>query len=89
MWDGYRKERIPFRVGMYFFAIYVDNRTPLAMRRQGDLEGIDMWKVMQIVKNGIAFYVVENTETGERKRGEFDCERSAQSFADYLNKKEV
>lgn len=48
-----------------------------------------MWKVMQIVKNGIAFYVVENTETGERKRGEFDCERSAQSFADYLNKKEV
>lgn len=57
------------------------------MRRQGDLEGIDMWKVMQIVKNGIAFYVVENTETGERKRGEFDCERSAQSFADYLNKR--
>ena len=81
------RSEIPFRVGMYFLAIYVDNRIPLAMRRQGDQEGTDMWKVMQIVKNGIAFYVVENTETGERKRGEFDCERSAQSFADYLNKR--
>lgn len=61
---------------------------PLLCGGKGIKEGTDMWKVMQIVKNGIAFYVVENTETGERKRGEFDCERSAQSFADYLNKKE-
>ena len=33
-------------------------------------------------------YLVEDTTTHTRKRGSFDCERSAQAFADYLNEKE-
>ena len=33
-------------------------------------------------------YLVEEMETHTRKRGSFDCERSAQAFADYLNEKE-
>ena len=32
-------------------------------------------------------YFVEDTD-GNRKPGSFDCERSAQAFADYLNDKE-
>ena len=32
-------------------------------------------------------YFVESTD-GTRKPGSFDCERSAQAFADYLNEKE-
>ena len=33
-------------------------------------------------------YLVEDTITKSRKRGSFDCERSAQAFADYLNERE-
>lgn len=33
-------------------------------------------------------YLVEDTITKFRKRGSFDCERSAQAFADYLNERE-
>ena len=33
-------------------------------------------------------YLVEDTITKSRKRGIFDCERSAQAFADYLNERE-
>ena len=33
-------------------------------------------------------YLVEDTTTYTRKRGSFDCERSAQAFADYLNERE-
>ena len=33
-------------------------------------------------------YLVEDTTTHTRKRGSFDCERSAQAFADYLNQRE-
>ena len=33
-------------------------------------------------------YLVEDTITKSRKRGSFDCERSAQAFADYLNQRE-
>ena len=33
-------------------------------------------------------YLVEEMETHTRNRGSFDCERSAQAFADYLNEKE-
>ena len=33
-------------------------------------------------------YLVEELETHTRKRGSFDCERSAQAFADYLNERE-
>lgn len=33
-------------------------------------------------------YLVEDTTTHTRKRGSFDCERSAQAFADYLNERE-
>ena len=32
--------------------------------------------------------LVEDTITKSRKRGSFDCERSAQAFADYLNERE-
>ena len=33
-------------------------------------------------------YLVEDTITHTRKPGNFDCERSAQAFADYLNERE-
>lgn len=33
-------------------------------------------------------YLVEDTITHTRKPGNFDCERSAQAFADYLNQRE-
>ena len=33
-------------------------------------------------------YLVEDTTTHTRKPGNFDCERSAQAFADYLNERE-
>ena len=33
-------------------------------------------------------YLVEDTTTHTRKRGSFDCERSAQALADYLNERE-
>ena len=33
-------------------------------------------------------YLVEDTTTHTRKRGSFDCEQSAQAFADYLNERE-
>ena len=33
-------------------------------------------------------YLVEDTTTHTRKPGCFDCERSAQAFADYLNERE-
>ena len=33
-------------------------------------------------------YLVEDTITKSRKPGNFDCERSAQAFADYLNERE-
>ena len=33
-------------------------------------------------------YLVEDTTTHTRKCGSFDCERSAQAFADYLNQRE-
>lgn len=33
-------------------------------------------------------YLVEDTITKSRKRGSFDCERSAQAVADYLNERE-
>ena len=33
-------------------------------------------------------YLVEDTITKSRKPGSFDCERSAQAFADYLNQRE-
>ena len=33
-------------------------------------------------------YLVEDMITHTRKPGSFDCERSAQAFADYLNERE-
>lgn len=47
-----------------------------------------MWRVKQIMIDRVANYVVENDETGERRKCDFDCERHAQFFADYLNEKE-
>ena len=47
-----------------------------------------MWTVGSEIRNGVPVYYVMNLKTKERKRGEFDCERSAQIFADYLNESE-
>lgn len=46
-----------------------------------------MWKVTCDYVKGVLTYFVEHSITKERK-GEFDCERWAQEFADALNKQE-
>ena len=47
-----------------------------------------MYHVISEIHDRAPVYLVEDTETHERKRCHFDCERSAQAFADYLNEKE-
>lgn len=47
-----------------------------------------MWVVASIMKDRRPIYVVENTETGQRKNCDSDWEKHAQIFADYLNEKE-
>ena len=47
-----------------------------------------MWVVIQEqTRRGVQSYFVRHTKTGEC-RGEFDCERWAQLWADELNRKE-
>ena len=48
-----------------------------------------MWTVGSEMRDRVAYCFVFNLETGERKHGEFDCERSAQIFANYLNKRDA
>ena len=48
-----------------------------------------MWTVGSEMRDRVAYYFVFNLETGERKHGEFDCERSAQIFANYLNERDA
>lgn len=47
-----------------------------------------MYHVISEIHDRAPVYIVEDSETHERKRGSFDCERIAQAFADYLNGKE-
>ena len=47
-----------------------------------------MWTVTCDYVRGVLTYFVEHKETGERK-GQFDCERWAQEFADELNREEI
>ena len=47
-----------------------------------------MYHVISEIQDRAPVYLVEDTETHERKRCHFDCERSAQAFADYLNERE-
>lgn len=47
-----------------------------------------MYHVISEIHDRAPVYIVEDSETHERKRGSFDCERSAQAFADYLNERE-
>ena len=47
-----------------------------------------MWTVTCDYVRGILTYFVEHKETGERK-GQFDCERWAQEFADELNREVI
>lgn len=46
------------------------------------------WIVTQDYIRGVLCYLVEHSETGER-RGEFDWQAQAQEFADYLNAAEI
>jgi len=47
-----------------------------------------MYHVISEMQDRAPVYLVEDTITHTRKRGSFDCERSAQAFADYLNERE-
>ena len=47
-----------------------------------------MYHVISEMQGRGPVYLVEDTITKSRKRGSFDCERSAQAFADYLNERE-
>ena len=47
-----------------------------------------MWTINSEMLDRVPVDFVENSETHERKRGSFDCERIAQAFADYLNERE-
>ena len=47
-----------------------------------------MYHVVSEMTTRGPIYLVEDTITKSRKRGSFDCERSAQAFADYLNQRE-
>ena len=47
-----------------------------------------MWTVGSELHDRAPIYFVYDTVTQSRKRGSFDCERSAQAFADYLNERE-
>ena len=46
-----------------------------------------MYRVNSEFYDRVPTYFVEDQD-GNRKPGHFDCERSAQAFADYLNDKE-
>lgn len=46
-----------------------------------------MWIVTCDYIKGVLTYFVEHKETGERK-GQFDCEKWADEFADELNREE-
>ena len=47
-----------------------------------------MYHVISEMQDRAPVYLVEDTITHTRKPGNFDCERSAQAFADYLNERE-
>ena len=47
-----------------------------------------MWTVGSELHDRAPIYFVYDTVTQSRKPGSFDCERSAQAFADYLNERE-
>ena len=47
-----------------------------------------MFRVKSETVCRITYYFVEDSRTGERKPGGFDCQRSAEAFAKYLNDKE-
>ena len=47
-----------------------------------------MWIVTCDYIKGVLTYFVEHRETGERK-GQFDCEKQADEFADELNREEA
>lgn len=47
-----------------------------------------MYHVISEMQDRVPVYLVEEMETQTRKRGSFDCERTAQAFADYLNERE-
>lgn len=47
-----------------------------------------MWIVTCDYIKGVLTYFVEHKETGERK-GQFDCEKWADEFADELNREEA
>ncbi len=47
-----------------------------------------MYHVISEMLDRVPVYLVEEMETHTRKPCSFDCERSAQAFADYLNDKE-
>ena len=47
-----------------------------------------MWTVGSEMRDRVAYNFVYHTKTNERMNGEFDCQRSAEIFADFLNKRD-
>lgn len=47
------------------------------------------WIVKSEMRDGVPDYYVYDTKLDARVHGGFDCEKTAQIFADYLNNTEV